>query len=150
MDVSSYLEQVHALDERVTVLQDSIEEIWTALTRITIDPSKEYVAGGSSDGKMENLISTLTEHQMQLFHLRFEALTKRAIIAEQISSLSNSRCIEFLKLKYLERDEQTKKPLRYGQIAERMHYSESHIYNVIRPEALKAFQDKYSSITELH
>ena len=66
MTAKEYLNQVHVMDSRIETLEHTIDEIWTQLTHITADPSKDVVDGTKQGGMNDALIDKLSDVQDQL------------------------------------------------------------------------------------
>ena len=147
MTAKEYLNQVHVMDSRIETLENTIDEIWTQLTHITADPSKDVVDGTKSAGMNDALIEKLHNAQDQLIDEKSKAVVIRARIIIEIQELDNADYIRLLNLRYIARDNHGKQ-LEWREVAKRMGYEESTIYWK-HGLALLAFKDKHCSILEL-
>lgn len=144
MTAKEYLNQVHVMDSRIETLEHTIDEIWTQLTHITADPSKDVVDGTKSAGMNDALIEKLHNVQDQLIDEKSKAVVTRARIIIEIQELDNADYIRLLNLRYIARDNHGKQ-LEWREVARRMGYEESTIYWK-HGLALLAFKDKHADI----
>lgn len=147
MTAKEYLNQVHVMDSRIEMLEHTIDEIWTQLTHITADPSKDVIDGTKSAGMNDALIEKLHNVQDQLIDEKSKAVVTRARIIIEIQELDNADYIRLLNLRYIARDNHGRQ-LEWREVAKRMGYEESTIYWK-HGLALLAFKDKHCSILEL-
>ena len=147
MTAKEYLNQVHVMDSRIETLEHTIDEIWTQLTHITADPSKDVVDGTKQGGMNDALIEKLHNVQDQLIDEKSKAVVTRARIIIEIQELDNADFIRLLNLRYIARDKYGRQ-LEWREVARRMGYEESTIYWK-HGLALLAFKDKHCSILEL-
>ena len=102
MTAKEYLKQVERMDKQIENLKDRMEEIWTSLTSITVDPSKEVVDGTKTPGMSDGLIEELNKLSKELGRRRLELIIKRGQIELQIQSLSKPIYIEILSRRWLD------------------------------------------------
>ena len=127
MTAKEYLNQVHVMDSRIETLEHTIDEIWTQLTHITADPSKDVVDGTKSAGMNDALIEKLQTVEDQLIEEKSKAIVARARIILEIQELDNADYIRLLNLRYIARDNHGKQS-EWREVARRMGYEESTIY----------------------
>ena len=135
------------MDSRIETLEHTIDEIWTQLTHITADPSKDVVDGTKSAGMNDALIEKLQTVEDQLIEEKSKAIVARARIILEIQELDNADYIRLLNLRYIARDNHGRQ-LEWREVSRRMGYEESTIYWK-HGLALLAFKDKHCSILEL-
>lgn len=139
MTAKQYLRQVERLDVEIVQLRERLEDMWTTLTSISVDPSKEYVDGSKSGGNIaDGMLDELDRLSRSLSQKRTEAIILRAEISLQVQELDNPKFVRILYRRYIDH-------VPLDELASEMCY-DYYYFARLHGRALQAFADRFPDL----
>ena len=141
MTTHQYLNQVYRLQKKIESLMLYEEKLRSEAEQISAPPFDKIRVMGSGPRDTSAIMARLVDCEAELLNTKIEMILKRDKIVGEIQSLDSDekgdegKFVELLTRRYVLFE-------RYSEIAEKMHYTEKHIYR-LRKAALAAFAKKY-------
>lgn len=142
MTAKEYLNQLYVLDMRYKSKMEEVTDLRELATSTgAIQYDKDRVQTSPSNDQLINAIIKITETENEAMRRSVELANKRQLIIDQIIGMDDGNFIRILCMKYVHYK-------KLEDIAEIMHFSYDWIRH-LHGEALKAFEQKYPSITKM-
>ena len=139
MTAKQYLRQVERLDVEIVQLRERLEDMWTTLTSVTADPSKEFVDGSKKGGNMaDGMLDELDRLTRTLSAKRTEAVILRAEISLQVQELENPKFVRILYRRYIDH-------VPLDALAAEMCY-DYYYFARLHGRALQAFAERFPDL----
>ena len=140
MTTKEYLQQIHRLSEEIRCNRRRISEIESDISGLkAIDYSGDKVGGSSDPDQIASKVARLVDLEQRVAGETVELQEKKDTIIKEIRSMSDTRYITLLTMRYVECE-------RWERIAVDMNLTIRWVYQM-HGSALKAFEDLKKSKT---
>lgn len=137
MTTKEYLGRIYRLDLMIEAKANEIEKIRTLACKTTVPIEGERVKSSPNPDKLTNTVAKLIELEKDIDKKVDMFIRQRNIIVSQIDEIEDTRCYDFLRLRFVEM-------LPMKEIKGKLGVEDSELFRTQR-KALQMFEKKYGN-----